>query len=266
MKYLRTFNESQGPNHDKINCILSKLGIRKFTINPDGVVDVHENVTIHGESLGSVTRGKQVELPITFGTITGDFVFPKYSFSEPNTSLKSLKGFPRTIHGMFHIFDEDSPITSLEGGPEYVGGQVSLNNLKKLKSLKGAPTYIGRDFNSRNCRITSLEGLPNSLEGFLQVHGSNLTDLNGSPRDIGGAFYVYNAPLTSLEGIPNTTKYSIDLTSSDSLLWDPSPLKNLRECTSLNFDKKCPITDLINFFHVMSVGKSGLQSDVKANY
>ena len=40
MKYLRTFNESQETDYDKIGSILSKLGIKKFTINPDGVVDV----------------------------------------------------------------------------------------------------------------------------------------------------------------------------------------------------------------------------------
>lgn len=265
MKYLQTFNESKGPDYNKIRDILSKLEIEEFTINPDGVVDVHGHVRIHSRVLievdrhilGLITTGDQVELPITFGTVNGSFFYTKYSWSKQNISLKSLKGFPRTIYGSCHIDDEDSTIESLQGGPEYVGGEFSISQLKKLKSLKGAPSHIGGDFRCVNCPITSLEGLPDSI-GFIEVNGSNLTDLKGSPLTINGGFVISASPLTSLDGVPNSIKYGLYLLSSSKGLWDPTPLKNLRDCGTINLDRESPIIDLINFFHVMSGCRSEL--------
>jgi len=76
-------------------------------------------------------------------------------------------------------------LTSLEGGPQTVGGWFSCSN-NRLTSLEGSPQTVGRSFYCDNNRLTSLEGLP---------------------KEIGVNLWCYNnAKQFSESDIPSTTK------------------------------------------------------------
>jgi transcription elongation factor Elf1 len=83
-----------------------------------------------------------------------------------------------------------SVITSLEGSPEFVGGNFECNSCDSLKSLEGAPKEVGGDFNCSWCEsLTSLEGAPKEVgRDFDCSHCKSLTSLKGAPKEVGGMF------------------------------------------------------------------------------
>ena len=81
----------------------------------------------------------------------------------------------------------DNKLTSLEGGPQSVGGSFNCNN--------HAPS-------TRNNQLTSLEGCPQSVGGSFNCSYNKLTSLEGGPQSVGRDFYCSNNKLTSLEGFP----------------------------------------------------------------
>jgi hypothetical protein len=89
-----------------ISLICRKYGIRNYTINDDGSIDV----------IGDVFIGSIKELPLIFNDVSGDF---DCSGSE----LTTLKGCPRWIGGSFNC--DFNNLTSLEFSPNYVGGWFS---------------------------------------------------------------------------------------------------------------------------------------------
>ena len=93
-----------------ISLICKKYGIKNYTINSDGSIDVNGNVDLYDESL--------TELPLTFNKVTGHF-------SCSNNKLTSLKGCPRWIGGFFDC--ERNNLTSLEFSPDYVGCYFACN-------------------------------------------------------------------------------------------------------------------------------------------
>ncbi len=96
----------------KTRAWLDKMGIKNYTINKDGTVDVEGDVDIFYKNLTG-------EIPIQFNKVGGSF----YCY---NNKLISLKG-----------------------APEKVGGDFSCT-YNNLTSLKGAPKEVGRDFDCSN--------------------------------------------------------------------------------------------------------------------
>jgi hypothetical protein len=156
MKYLQDFK-------DYLNLLRTKLvtlGIKNWTVNKDGLVDVEGDCYLNDRSLK--------KLPVKFGRVTGDFIC------------------------------ERNELTTLEGAPHYIGGGFFCAR-NKLKDLKGGPKNVmGRYVCAKN-ELTSLEGAPETIHLDFICHFNKLTNLKGSPRFVEGNFYCQGNKLTSLQ-------------------------------------------------------------------
>jgi len=93
--------------------------IGNYKFNPDGTLDVFENVYLVSKHL--------TELPFNFGKIFG-------FFDCSHNFLTSLKGFPEIVNGDFDC--SFNSLTSLEGSPKIVNGDFDCYN-NDLTSLNG---------------------------------------------------------------------------------------------------------------------------------
>ena len=80
--YKQFINESR----QDIDSICQKYGIKNYTINEDGLIDVDGDVNIPNWEL--------VELPIKFGNVSG-------GFNCSNNKLVLLEGAPSSVDGAF---------------------------------------------------------------------------------------------------------------------------------------------------------------------
>ena len=105
-------------NKAEIEAWCEEMGIRNYTINDKGEIDVDGNV--------SFTYKTFKEIPYKFGTVTGYF-----SLRECK-NLISLKNCPNYIIGN-NMFDIDGcpKLDSLEGCPKEVGGTFFCRKCKR---------------------------------------------------------------------------------------------------------------------------------------
>jgi hypothetical protein len=113
----------------KIEEICRKYDIQNYTINPDGSIDVIDNVKLCNNNL--------TELPLKFNKVVGEF-------SCSNNNLTSLDGSPNYIDGDFHCYNNQ--LENLDGSPNYIGGHFNCWG-NKLTYLEGCPNYVGGKFN-----------------------------------------------------------------------------------------------------------------------
>ena len=123
MKYLKMFENF---NEEDIHAICKKYGIKNYTINDDGSIDVYNSVHIDSKKLK--------KLPLKFNKIDGDF------YCNCNR-LTSLKGCPKEVNGDFNCF------------------------INKLTSLKYCPKEVYGNFTCYSNKITSFDHLPFSIDG-----------------------------------------------------------------------------------------------------
>ena len=97
-----------------------------------------------------------------------------------------------------------SKLKSLEGAPEYVGGNVNCGFCVNLKNLEGAPKEVKGNFSCGYCsNLTSLKGAPSEVGGVLDCHACSITSLEGAPKRVDGNFSCGYCPsLKSLKGAP----------------------------------------------------------------
>jgi hypothetical protein len=152
-----------------------------YTINSQGEVDVTGEVHY---------RGQLEQLPVKFGTVSGNFWA-----SEKN--LSSWKNFPREVKGLLVL--DNNNLSDWQGC------------LKKTLSLvmEGNP-------------ITSLEGMP-SVSGSLDLTGCDLKNLQGISGYINSWVSVKYNPLESFDGFLGCKayiafSYNIDLPLLKTLL------------------------------------------------
>ena len=107
-----------------------EMGIRNYTINSKGEIDVNRDVNLRNKNLK--------ELPYKFGRVNGFFTF------EGNKNLISLKNCPI-----------------------YTGGSFSCNECPKINSLEGCPKYVSGDFYCYFNVLTSLTLPENSGVGKI---------------------------------------------------------------------------------------------------
>ena len=84
------------------------------------------------------------------------------------TRFQNLKRIPfnfRKVGGK--IWSWVNNLTSFEGFPQYVEGDINVAN-GKLTSLKDSPRYIGGDFSLYGNQIASLEGAPEEIKGAFE--------------------------------------------------------------------------------------------------
>jgi hypothetical protein len=158
---------------DKANIeqILNKLGVKNYTINPDGSVDVDGEVNITSMGLA--------QIPVKFGYVSG------YVDCSHN-NLTSLNGAPREVGGDFWC--QRNKLTSLNGAPREVGGNFMCYK-NNLTSLKGAPREVGEDFWCQRNKLTSLKGAPREVGGNFWCYGNKFEyEPDHSFIKIGGEF------------------------------------------------------------------------------
>lgn len=135
MKYLKLFENHQ--SEAEVAKICEEYGIKNWTLNSDGLVDVDGDIDLHKKGL--------TELPLKFGEVTG-------------------------------CFDcSHNKITSLEGAPHTVGRYFYFTH-NKLTSLEFAPKLIDGAFSCENNNIRSFEGLVN-IGGHFYCHGNPVWEI-----------------------------------------------------------------------------------------
>ncbi len=137
----------------KTRAWLDEMGIKNYTINKDGTVDVKGGVNISSENL--------TEIPVQFNKVGG-------SFWCDNNNLNSLKGAPKVVSAGFYC---------------------SNNN---LTSLQGAPKEVAGSFYCSNNNLTTLDGAPKRVYGTFDCGRNKLISLNHVPKEINGIFYCQN--------------------------------------------------------------------------
>lgn len=163
MKHIRLFENFKD---SKLEKELKKYGIKKYTINSDGTIDVDGIVDLYDKNLN--------EIPFKFGRVSRDF-------NCSDNKLKSLEGCPYEVGGNFY------------------------SSYNQLTSLNGSPMEVGGDFNCANNQLTSLNGSPIEVGGNFHCYSNyKLANLEGMPLEIGGNFYCPNNPnLKELDSISN---------------------------------------------------------------
>ncbi len=179
MKYLHAYNEGF-LDKIRIKILCLTYGIKNYTINPDGTIDVDGDVDLFGKNLN--------KLPLKFREVTGNF-----SCSE--NKLTTLEGGPQSVG--CHFSCRGNQLTTLEGAPKLVGGSFYCYE-NNLHTLEGAPHSVGGVFDCSLNRLTTLEGAPQSIIGDFICYRNQLTTLEGAPKSIGGGFYCESNPLDSI--------------------------------------------------------------------
>ena len=174
-KYNQFINES----NQNIDSICKKYGIKNYTINQDGSIDVDGNVYLSSKKL--------TKLPLKFRNVSGTF----YCYSN---RLTSLEGCPQSVGGGFYCYNNQ--LTSLEGCPKSVGGDFSCSD-NQLTSLEGCPQSVSGNFWCSNNQLTSLEGSPKSVAGNFSCSSNQLKDVYGIKEGfrLGGEFDIRNNPV-----------------------------------------------------------------------
>jgi hypothetical protein len=140
----------------EIVAICEKYGIKNYTINSDGTVDVDGSVFLHRENLK--------ELPLKFGKVSGGF------------------------------YCHCNKLTTLEGAPKEVGGDFYCHG-NQLTTLKGSPKEVMYGFYCDNNQLITLEGAPKEVGGSFYCRFNRLTTLEGGPKVVSGDFGCRNNPL-----------------------------------------------------------------------
>jgi hypothetical protein len=133
MRYIKSYNESINIFRNikiniKIKNICKKYGIKNYTINEDGSIDVGGYVYLNAKRL--------TKLPLKFRNVSYDF------YCSAN-KLTSLEGSPISVSGSFYCYGNN--LTTLEGCPESVGGNFNCEN-NKIITFEHLPLSINGDF------------------------------------------------------------------------------------------------------------------------
>jgi len=148
-----------------IESICKEYKVKKYTINPDGSIDVNGDVNLSNKGL--------TKLPLKFGKVTGYF----------DCAYNKL--------------------TTLDGCPIYVGGNFSCN-YNKLITTEGCPIYVGGDFSCRHNQLISLEGCPKEIGGGFDCNENELISLEGCPIEVVDDFTCFDNPIEDIyELFPN---------------------------------------------------------------
>lgn len=128
----------------EINELLEEWITGTYTVSEGGIIDVSGDVW---------TDGSFDELPVTFGTVSGDF-------NCSANDLQSLKGCPKTVGGSFNCTEND--LSTLEGGPQTVKGNYICSD-SGLQELTGHPIKVGEGF---WCNCNNL----NDIDGYEKIN------------------------------------------------------------------------------------------------
>jgi hypothetical protein len=116
-----------------------------------------------------------------------------------NSKLKSLNGSPNKVNIDFDI-SHCTSLTSLNGGPRYVGSRYEATNTGIL-NLEGLAEQVGQLVDVAFSKITSVEGCSNNIT-ILTLEGCDrLVNLKGISNNLDFLNLSLCRSLTSLEGL-----------------------------------------------------------------
>jgi len=175
MKYIKLYE-----SFENIDSICKKYGIKKYTINPDGTVDVDGDIDLSFKDLA--------KLPLKFGDVTGDFTCHA-------NFLTTLDGCPKSVGGIFNCCSNN--LISLEECPQSVGGDFYCSN-NQLTSLEFSPKSVGGDFYCNYNQLTTLEFSPKSVGGDFDCADNKLKDMYGFPDFFDNEVYYGDNPVDEI--------------------------------------------------------------------
>lgn len=124
------------------------------------------------------------------------------TFDISFSPIKNMIGITDKVKNINLVFCGE--ITSLEGMPRSIDGDLKIGFCKKLTSLKGIPKYIKGDLVITHTEISNLEHFPKYIGGNIKFDTNKLTSLIGLPKDFENKLKCINEnKLTSLEGCPS---------------------------------------------------------------
>lgn len=153
---------------------IEKLGIKSYSIRPDGRVDVTGDVKVTSKEVDS----RFMILPIKFGEVTGNF-------TASNCGIATMTGMPEKVGKNFDV--SNNKLTSLEDGPKEVGGDYIASRNPDLTTVTGWPNYIGGDAFFENCGISTLRGIPRTgtvVRGSMLMMKNKLRRIDGFPERV----------------------------------------------------------------------------------
>jgi hypothetical protein len=125
-------------------------------------------------------------------TLEGGPIKVGSDYSCCNNKLISLKGAPRVVDGDFYC--SNNKLTSLKGCPRIIGGGFYCEKNKLLTSLEGGPRYVGDHVDFHGC--TNLISLQNVHLHFPKVDGKFYLGKTGHKTSVLGFLLIQQ-----LEGV-----------------------------------------------------------------
>jgi hypothetical protein len=139
-------------------------------------------------------------------TLEGGPIKVGAAYSCSNNKLISLKGAPHVVDGDFYC--SKNQLTSLEGCPRIIGGSFHCEKNKLLTTLEGGPRYVGDDVDFHGC--TNLISLQNVHLHFPKVDGKFYLDKTGHKASVLGLLLIQQlegVALDNLEAAAILNKY-----------------------------------------------------------
>lgn len=109
------------------------------------------------------------------------------SFRCDNNHLMSLRGMPKAVSGYVDV--SFNQLSSLKGCPPRPYSLFCQYN--KLTSLEGSPDHIEGDLSCSNNQLRSFRGGPRTIYGYLSCSWNPLESLEGFPREIRGDLFFH---------------------------------------------------------------------------
>ena len=136
MRYLKLFE-----SFEYIDEICRKYNIKNYTINPDGTIDVNEDVNFANIGLKN--------LPLKFNNVNG-------WFDCSHNNLKSLEGSPVEVNDYFTCYNNN--LTSFEYAPKIIRGNFfcDWNNIKTFEYFPSFIKYYFGCYNNPICEVWDL--------------------------------------------------------------------------------------------------------------
>ena len=143
--------------------------------------------------------------------------------------ITNLKGFAKQTKNIDISMCEE--LTSFEGLPISIDGNLTLNFCNKITSLKGLPYRVGGNISIEYLHITNLEHFPKEVGGSITLKSNKLTSLEGIVKKINGKFICEKElGLTSLEGGPEYVGKFLSFFETDNLKsYNGFPKNNMNE-------------------------------------
>jgi hypothetical protein len=111
--------------------------------------------------------------------------------------LTSLEGCPEIA--LHSLFLSNNVISSLAGSPKEINGDFGISENQQLGSLIGGPSIVHGYYAAVNCGLVSIDGIPEMINGSLNLSRNKLTSLQGITKlkEMNGYLYIDDCPITS---------------------------------------------------------------------